>query len=130
ENVHSYVNNINTTEGGTHLSGFRSALTRTLNNYGKKEGLFKDLAPTGDDVREGLTAASSCRGPHPQFEGQTKTKRGNSEVEGIVNSVFGEYLAKYLEENPKTAKAIIRKGMLAAEARESARKARQLIRER
>lgn len=130
ENVHTYVNNINTTEGGTHLSGFRSALTRTLNNYGKKENLFKDLTPTGDDVREGLTAVISCRVPHPQFEGQTKTKLGNSEVEGIVNSIFGEFLQKFLEENPKTAKTIIRKGLLAAEARESARKARQLIRER
>jgi DNA gyrase subunit B len=130
ENVHSYVNNISTTEGGTHLSGFRAALTRSLNSYGKKENLFKDLVPTGDDVREGLTAVISVRVPHPQFEGQTKTKLGNSEVEGIVNSLFGEYLTKYLEENPKQAKAIVRKGLLAAEARESARKARQLIRER
>jgi len=130
ENVHSYVNNINTTEGGTHLSGFRSALTRTLNAYGKKENMFKDLVPTGDDVREGLTAVISVRVPHPQFEGQTKTKLGNSEVEGIVNSVVGEFLARYFEENPRNAKAIVRKGLLAAEARESARKARQLIRER
>ena len=130
ENVHTYVNNISTTEGGTHLSGFRTALTRTLNNYGKKGGLFKDLIPSGDDVREGLTAVISIRVPHPQFEGQTKTKLGNSEVEGIVNSTFGDYLAKYLEENPKTAKQIIRKVIVAAEARESARKARQLIRER
>ncbi|MEM1304711.1 MAG: toprim domain-containing protein, partial [Planctomycetota bacterium] len=130
ENVHTYVNNINTHEGGTHLSGFRAALTRTLNNYGKKEGLFKDATPTGEDFREGLTAVISCRVPHPQFEGQTKTKLGNSEVEGIVNSIFGDYLQKTLEENPKTAKAIIKKGLLAAEARESARKARQLIRER
>ena len=130
ENVHTYVNNISTTEGGTHLSGFRSALTRTINSYGKKENLYKDHTPTGEDVREGLTAVISCRVPHPQFEGQTKTKLGNSEVEGIVNSLFGEFLQKFLEENPKTAKGIIRKGMLAAEARESARKARQLIRER
>jgi DNA gyrase subunit B len=130
ENVHSYVNNINTTEGGTHLSGFRAALTRSLNNYGKKAGIFKDLVPTGDDIREGLTAVISVRVPHPQFEGQTKTKLGNSEVEGIVNSMVGEALARYLEENPKTAKAIANKGLLAAEARESARKARQLIRER
>ncbi len=130
ENVHSYVNNINTTEGGTHLSGFRSALTRTLNAYGKKENMFKDLVPTGDDVREGLTAVISCRVPHPQFEGQTKTKLGNGEVEGIVNSLFGEFLQKYLEENPRTAKAIVKKGILAAEARESARKARQLVRDR
>lgn len=130
ENVHTYVNNINTHEGGTHLSGFRAALTRTLNNYGKKENMFKDLTPSGEDVREGLTAVISCRVPHPQFEGQTKTKLGNSEVEGIVNSLFGDYLQKYLEENPKTAKAMVKKGLLAAEARESARKARQLIRER
>ena len=130
ENVHTYVNNISTTEGGTHLSGFRSALTRSLNNYGKKAGLFKDLVPSGDDVREGLTAVLSVRVPHPQFEGQTKTKLGNSEVEGIVNSILGEYLNKFFEENPKTAKAIVRKGLVAAEARESARKARQLIRER
>ncbi|MEM9186823.1 MAG: DNA gyrase subunit B [Planctomycetota bacterium] len=130
ENVHTYVNNINTHEGGTHLSGFRAALTRTINNYGKKENLFKDLTPSGDDVREGLTAVISCRVPHPQFEGQTKTKLGNSEVEGIVNSIFGEYLQKYFEENPKAAKQIVKKTILAAEARESARKARQLIRER
>jgi DNA gyrase subunit B len=130
ENVHTYVNNINTTEGGTHLSGFRSALTRSLNNYGKKEGMFKDLIPTGEDVREGLTAVISVRVPHPQFEGQTKTKLGNSEVEGIVNSSLGEYLSKYLEENPRTAKAMVKKGILAAEARESARKARQLVRDR
>jgi DNA gyrase subunit B len=130
ENVHSYVNNISTTEGGTHLSGFRTALTRSLNAYGKKQNLFKDLVPTGEDVREGLTAVISVRVPHPQFEGQTKTKLGNSEVEGIVNSAFGDYLSKFLEENPKAAKAMINKVIVAAEARESARKARQLIRER
>ncbi len=130
ENVHTYVNNISTTEGGTHLSGFRTALTRCLNTYGKKQGLFKDLVPSGEDVREGLTAVISIRVPHPQFEGQTKTKLGNSEVEGIVNSAFGDYLSKYLEENPKSAKLMIRKVVLAAEARESARKARLLIRER
>ncbi len=130
ENVHTYVNNISTTEGGTHLSGFRTALTRCLNNYGKKQGMFKDLVPSGDDVREGLTAVISVRVPHPQFEGQTKTKLGNSEVEGIVNSAFGDYLSKYLEENPKTAKQIIRKILLAAEARVAARKQKELIRER
>jgi DNA gyrase subunit B len=130
ENVHSYVNNINTTEGGTHLSGFRTALTRCINNYGKKSGIFKDLVPTGEDFREGLTAVISCRVPHPQFEGQTKTKLGNGEVEGIVNSLFGEYLTKFLEENPKAAKAIANKGMLAAEARVAARKQKELIRER
>ncbi|MGD9723133.1 MAG: DNA gyrase subunit B [Pirellulales bacterium] len=130
ENVHSYVNNINTTEGGTHLSGFRAALTRSLNNYGKKENLFKDLTVVGDDFREGLTAVISLRVPEPQFEGQTKTKLGNSEVEGIVTSAVGEYLNKYLEENPKSAKVILQKAILAAEARESARKAREIVRER
>jgi DNA gyrase subunit B len=130
ENVHSYVNNIATTEGGTHLSGFRTALTRTLNSYGKKENLFKDLAPTGEDFREGLTAVISLRVPEPQFEGQTKTKLGNSEVEGIVNSAVGDFLNRFLEENPKTAKIIAQKGLLAAEARESARKARLMVRER
>ena len=130
ENVHSYVNNICTTEGGTHLSGFRAAITRTINAYGKKSGLYKDLIPSGDDCREGLTAVISLRVREPQFEGQTKTKLGNSEIEGLVNSVVGDYLAAYFEENPKTAKIIVQKGLLAAEARESARKARQLVRER
>jgi DNA gyrase subunit B len=130
ENVHSYVNNIHTHEGGTHVSGFRTALTRTLNNYGKKENLFKDLFPSGDDFREGLTAVISMRIPEPQFEGQTKTKLGNSEVDGIVSSVFGEGLAKHLEENPRSAKTIVRKALLAAEAREAARKAKAMLRER
>jgi DNA gyrase subunit B len=130
ENLHSYVNNITTTEGGTHVSGFRAALTRALNAYGKKSGIYKDLVPTGEDVREGLTTVISVRVPHPQFEGQTKTKLGNGEVEGIINSAVGEYLAKYLEENPKSAKAIVQKGVLAAEAREAAKKAKQLLRER
>jgi DNA gyrase subunit B len=130
ESVHSYVNNISTTEGGTHVSGFRAALTRALNAYGKKSGLYKDLVPTGEDVREGLTAVISVRVPHPQFEGQTKTKLGNGEVEGIINSAVGDYLAKYLEENPKSAKSIVQKGVLAAEAREAAKKAKQLLRER
>ncbi|WP_145343788.1 DNA gyrase subunit B [Rosistilla ulvae] len=130
ENVQSYVNNIHTIEGGTHVSGFRSALTRTLNNYGKKEGLFKAITPTGDDFREGLTAVISARVLHPQFEGQTKTKLGNSEVEGIITNGIGENLTKYLEENPKVAKTIVRKGLLAAEAREAARKAKDLLRKR
>ncbi len=130
ENVHSYVNNISTTEGGTHISGFRAALTRSLNNYGKKQGLFKQIVPAGDDFREGLTAVISLRVPEPQFEGQTKTKLGNSEVEGIVNSALGDFLNRFLEENPKTAKIIVQKGLLAADARESARKARLLVRER
>jgi DNA gyrase subunit B len=130
ENVHSYVNNINTTEGGTHVSGFRAALTRSLNSYGKKENFFRDLVVTGDDFREGLTAVLSLRVPEPQFEGQTKTKLGNSEVEGIVISTVGDFLNKFLEENPKSAKIIVQKAMLAAEARESARKAREIVRER
>ncbi|GAB5402735.1 MAG: DNA gyrase subunit B [Aureliella sp.] len=130
ENVQSYVNNIHTIEGGTHVSGFKSALTRTLNNYGKKEGLFKDQTPSGDDFREGLTAVISLRVPHPQFEGQTKTKLGNSEVEGIVNTAFGDALQKYMEENPKNAKAIVKKGLIACEAREAARKAKDLLRKR
>ena len=130
ESLHSYVNNISTTEGGTHVSGFRAALTRALNAYGKKNGLYKDLVPTGEDVREGLTTVISIRVPHPQFEGQTKTKLGNGEVEGIINSAVGDALSKYLEENPKSAKAIVQKGVLAAEAREAAKKAKQLLRER
>ncbi|MDM4017742.1 DNA gyrase subunit B [Roseiconus lacunae] len=130
ENVQSYVNNIHTIEGGTHVSGFRSALTRTLNNYGKKENLLKNAALNGDDIREGITAVISVRVPHPQFEGQTKTKLGNSEVDGIIAAGVGEQLAKYLEENPRTAKAIVRKGLLASEAREAARKAKDLLRKR
>ncbi|MEE8450317.1 MAG: ATP-binding protein, partial [Thermoguttaceae bacterium] len=130
ENIHSYVNNINTSEGGTHLTGFRTALTRTVNAYGKKANLYRQIIPSGDDCREGLTAVISLRVPEPQFEGQTKTKLGNSEIEGIVNSAVGEYLGNYLEENPKTARIIVQKGLLAAEARESARKARLLVRER
>ena len=130
ENFHSYVNNIPTPEGGTHVSGFRAALTRSINAYGRKAGIYKNLIPTGDDFREGLTCVLSLRVAHPQFEGQTKTKLGNSEIEGIVNSAVGEFLSRYFEENPRTARAIAQKGLLAAEARESARKARQLIRER
>ncbi|MEI7862385.1 MAG: DNA gyrase subunit B [Planctomycetota bacterium] len=130
ENLHSYVNNITTTEGGTHVSGFRSALTRSLNAYGKKTGLYKDLVPTGEDIREGLTTVVSVRVPEPQFQGQTKTKLGNGEVEGIINSAVGDFLAKYLEENPKSAKAIAQKGVLAAEARAAAQKAKALLRER
>ncbi len=128
ENVHSYVNNIHTTEGGTHISGFRSGLTRSLNNYGRKNNMFSDLAVSGEDFREGLTVILSLRVPEPQFEGQTKTKLGNNEIESIVNSAVGDFLATYLEENPKTAKIILRKGIQAAEAREAARKARELVR--
>lgn len=130
ENIHSYVNNIHTHEGGTHVSGFRSALTRSLNSYARKENLFKDITPSGEDFREGLTAVISMRIPHPQFEGQTKTKLGNSEVEGIVNSAVGEFFGKYFEETPRSARTIVKKGILAAEAREAARKAKALLRDR
>jgi DNA gyrase subunit B len=130
ENVHTYVNNIHTVDGGTHLSGFRTALTRTLNNYGKKANLFKDLTPSGEDFREGLTAVISIRVPEPKFESQTKVKLNNIEVEGLVNSAVGDFLSGYLEENPKTARSIAQKAMLAAEAREAARKAKALLRER
>ncbi len=129
ENVHSYVNNINTHEGGTHISGFRSALTRCLNNYAKAVGnLPKDVTLTGEDFREGLTAVLSLRVAHPQFEGQTKTKLGNSEVESIIGSGVHERLTKYLEENPKSGKEILRKALQAALAREAARRAREQVR--
>jgi len=130
ENVHCYANNINTIDGGTHLTGFRSALTRTLQSYGKKENIFKDLIPTGEDLREGLTAVISVRLPNPQFEAQTKSKLNNPEIEGIVQSVVGESLSQYLEEHPKIARQIVAKAVLAAEAREAARKAKALLRER
>lgn len=130
ENLHSYVNNIHTVEGGTHVSGFRSALTRTLNSYGKKEDMFKDLVPTGDDFREGLTCVISVRVPNPQFEGQTKTKLGNSDAERIIATAVNEKLARYLEENPKSTKAILRKALVAAEARVAARKAKELVQQR
>jgi len=130
ENIHCYVNNINTHDGGTHLTGFRTALTRTLNRYGKKQGIFKDIVPTGEDFREGLTAVISVKIPEPQFESQTKVKLNNPELEGIVNSAVGEYLSKYLEENPASAKKIVTKAVIAAEAREAARKAKALLRER
>lgn len=130
DNILTYVNNINTIDGGTHLSGFRTALTRTLNAYGKRENIYKDLTPTGDDFREGLTAIVAVRVPNPHFEAQTKGKLNNPEVEGIVNSLVGDYLSKYLEQNPKVAKMIAMKAMLAAEAREAARKAKALLRER
>lgn len=131
ENVHSYVNNINTIEGGTHLVGFRTALTRTFNNYAYKNGLIKEnskITLTGDDFKEGLTAVISVKVMEPQFEGQTKTKLGNSEVKSIVETIVGEKLSEYLEENPSVAKKIIEKCVRAAEAREAARKARELVR--
>jgi len=130
ELISSYANNINTLEGGTHLSGFRSALTRTLNTYAKNNKLIKDDSESmsGEDVREGLTAIISIKIPHPQFEGQTKTKLGNSEVEGIVASIVNEELSTYLEEHPSVARRIIDKAMLALRARIAARKARDLTR--
>jgi DNA gyrase subunit B len=132
EMVVSYCNNINTVEGGTHLTGFRTALTRTLNQYAKTAApaKAKDLTITGEDFKEGLTAIISLRVPDPQFEGQTKTKLGNSEVEGIVARIVNERLGEYLETNPSVAKKIIVKAQLAAEAREAARKARELVRNR
>ncbi|MFA5779728.1 MAG: DNA topoisomerase (ATP-hydrolyzing) subunit B [Elusimicrobiota bacterium] len=130
ENVISFANNINTHEGGTHLTGFRSALTRVINDYIKNKGLIKDknVSLSGDDVREGLTAVISIKIPEPQFEGQTKTKLGNSEVEGIMKSIVGEALGTFLEENPTVANKVTEKAVLAAEAREAARKARELTR--
>lgn len=131
ENIHTYVNNINTIEGGTHLVGFRTALTRTFNNYAYKNGLIKDnskVTLTGDDFKEGLTAVISVKVMEPQFEGQTKTKLGNGEVKSIVETIVGEKLSEFLEENGSIAKKIIDKCMRAAEAREAARKARELVR--
>ncbi|MBK8981790.1 MAG: DNA topoisomerase (ATP-hydrolyzing) subunit B [Ignavibacteria bacterium] len=130
DNIYTFVNNINTHEGGTHLEGFKAALTRTLNNYGIKNNLIKSdkITLTGDDFREGLTCVISIKVPEPQFEGQTKTKLGNSEVKGIVQSITGESLSNFLEENPSVARKIIDKCLRAAEAREAARKARELTR--
>ncbi|RXZ83877.1 DNA topoisomerase (ATP-hydrolyzing) subunit B [Paenibacillaceae bacterium] len=130
ENIYSFANNINTHEGGTHESGFKSALTRIINDYARKSGAIKDNVSnlSGDDVREGLTAIISVKIPEPQFEGQTKTKLGNSEVRGIVESFFAEKLQEFLEENPSVSKKILEKGLSAARAREAARKARELTR--
>jgi DNA gyrase subunit B len=130
ESVHSFVNNINTIEGGTHLIGFRSALTRTLTNYAEREGIASKakVSVTGEDVREGLTAVISVKMQNPQFEGQTKTKLGNSEVKGVVESIVGEGLREFFEENPPVARKIVEKMLAAARAREAARKARELAR--
>ncbi|MCK4408135.1 MAG: DNA topoisomerase (ATP-hydrolyzing) subunit B [Bacteroidales bacterium] len=129
ENLHSYVNNINTHEGGTHLSGFRRGLTRTLKNYAEKSGMLAKLKfdINGDDFREGLTAILSVKVAEPQFEGQTKTKLGNSEVMGAVDQMVSESLTNYLEEHPKESKIIVNKVILAATARHAARKARELV---
>ncbi len=128
ENMESFANNINTREGGTHLSGFKTALTGTINRYAEANNLLKDIRPSGEDVREGLTAVVNVKVPEPQFEGQTKSKLGNGEVEGFVSAAVNEKLGQYFGENPKDAKVIFQKGVLAAEAREAARKARELTR--
>ena len=130
ESLYSFVNNINTIEGGTHLIGFRAALTSTLTNYAEKEGLAKSMksSVSGEDVREGLTAVVSVKMQNPQFEGQTKTKLGNSEMKGLVQSVVGEGLREFFDENPSVARKIVEKMLAAARAREAARKARELAR--
>lgn len=130
ENIFTFTNNINTHEGGTHLSGFKSALTRVLNDYGKKNALFEssDFSLSGEDCREGITCVISCRVRFPQFEGQTKTKLGNSEVRGIVDRLTNEKLSEFFEENPTVAKIIVNKSMMASRARAAARKARELTR--
>jgi DNA gyrase subunit B len=130
ENIFSFANNINTHEGGSHLSGFKSALTRVINDYGRKNNFLKDgdRNLSGEDVREGLTAVISIKLPDPQYEGQTKTKLGNSEVRGIVESLAADALSTYMEENPSVARVIIEKCVMAARAREAARKARELTR--
>ncbi|MGJ1387862.1 DNA topoisomerase (ATP-hydrolyzing) subunit B [Sphingobacterium spiritivorum] len=129
ENVHSYVNNINTIEGGSHVAGFRRGLTRTLKKYAEDSGLLKNLKVeiAGDDFREGLTAVISVKVAEPQFEGQTKTKLGNNEVMGAVDVAVGEILSTYLEENPREAKMIVQKVVIAAQARAAARKAREMV---
>jgi DNA gyrase subunit B len=129
ENIHTYVNNINTHEGGTHLAGFRRALTRTLKNYAEKEGMLSKLKfeISGDDFREGLTSVISVKVAEPQFEGQTKTKLGNNEVMGAVDMAVSEMLNNYLEEHPKQAKLIVDKVILAATARHAAKKAREMV---
>jgi len=132
ENTFTFVNNINTHEGGTHLTGFKSALTRTINEWAKKDGLLKkeEFTLTGDDVREGLNCVLHVKVKNPQFEGQTKTKLGNSEVEGIVKSVVNEALGEFFDKNPSVARGIIAKAVGAARAREAARKARELVRKK
>ncbi|MGJ9385288.1 DNA topoisomerase (ATP-hydrolyzing) subunit B [Salipaludibacillus neizhouensis] len=129
-NLYSFANNINTHEGGTHESGFKTGLTRAINDYARKNGLFKDNDPNliGDDVREGLTAIISVKIPDPQFEGQTKTKLGNSEVRTITDSLFTEHMSKFMGENPSVARQIVEKGLMASRARDAAKKARELTR--
>src|SRR5262249_54834105 len=128
ENLHSFVNNITTRQGGSHVTGFNTALTRVLNQYIKSHNLLKSdkISIAGDDMREGLTAVISAKVPNPQFEGQTKQRLGNSEVTSIVQQIVGEELTTYLEENPQIARMIVEKSILAAQAREAAKKAREL----
>lgn len=130
ENIFTFVNNINTEEGGTHLSGFKQAMTRTINDYARKVGALKDGEEnlSGDDVREGMTAVISIKIQEPQFEGQTKTKLGNSEIRPIVDNLVSEGLSEFFEENPVIAKRIVEKSILSARARMAARKARELTR--
>ena len=132
ETIYTFVNNINTIEGGTHLEGFKRALTKVFNDYARNKGFLKekDSNLTGDDIREGITAVISVKVKDPQFEGQTKTKLGNSEIAGIVQSMVNEYLAAFLEENPKIAKSILDKCITAARAREAARRARETVRKK
>jgi DNA gyrase subunit B len=130
ENIFTFVNNVNTREGGTHLSGFKWALTKVLNEYGREKNLLKKVSFEGEDVREGLVAIISVKLRDPQFEGQTKTKLGNSEVKGIVESIVREHLQEFLEENPKDATNIMRKAIEAARAREAARHAREIVRKK
>src|SRR5262249_54511461 len=129
ERVRCYTNNAYNSVGGTHLSGFRAAVTRALNAYGQKENLFKNLTPIGEDFREGMTAVVSVQVPEPQFESNNKLRLNNPEVEGIVTSVVNEQLSDYLEKNPKEAQRILRKVALAAEAREAASKAKKALRD-
>ena len=130
ENIYSFANNINTHEGGSHLSGFKAALTKTVNDYAKRNKFLKenDVNLLGEDIREGLTAVVSVKLPEPQFEGQTKTKLGNSFMRGIVDSVTVDELGSFLEENPSTARIIVDKALRAQRAREAAKKARELTR--
>ncbi|EPZ53411.1 toprim domain protein [[Clostridium] sordellii ATCC 9714] len=130
ENIYSFANNINTHEGGTHLSGFKTAMTKVVNDYSRKNGILKekDANLLGEDIREGLTAVISIKLPEPQFEGQTKTKLGNTAVRGVVDSVTVEEIGSFLEENPTTARIIVDKALRAQRAREAAKKARELTR--
>ena len=128
ENIFSFANNINTIEGGTHLNGFKSALTRVINSYAKKNNILGETPISGEDAREGITAVISIKLSQPQFEGQTKTKLGNSDIKGVVESLVGDFLSSYFDENPKVAREVISKVVMAATAREAARKARELAR--